>query len=283
MDLHAVGEGERLELPEDQHTLSLGFYWETKDGEPHEGMDADASCLLFNAKGVCTGAVNFARTVSPDGAFRHEGDRIADAMASTGKHDGRDAADEAIAVELDRVDARVFAVALLVSCFSGALADLARVEVRVRARAFARGAWTTRELASYSLDGARSAAFRANCAAGHTAMMVGALWRCAAHGAAAQRWVFGAGGPGASGVGSTTEALLPIAQRGLKADAIPALTVAGEEFPISRVQDIARHIHPPTIRRLQRRFEEQDGGGFMEYGAAPSPARADSRLSLIHI
>ena len=187
MDLHAVGEGERLELPEDQHTLSLGFYWETKDGEAHEGMDADASCLLFNAKGVCTGAVNFARTLSPDGAFRHEGDRIADAMASTGKHDGRDAADEAIAVELDRAT-RALAVALLVSCFSGALADLARVEVRARARAFARGAWTTRELASYSLDGARSAAFRANCAAGHTAMMVGALWRCAAHGAAAQRW-----------------------------------------------------------------------------------------------
>ena len=44
-----------MDLPEDLQQLSLAFFWETKDGPEHASLDADASCLLFNAKGVCTG------------------------------------------------------------------------------------------------------------------------------------------------------------------------------------------------------------------------------------
>jgi WD40 repeat protein len=64
------------------------------------------------------------------------------------------------------------------------------------------------------------------------------------------------------GGGSTSDDLVPIAQRSLKEDAIPALTVVGDELPVSRVQDIARHIHPITIKKLKRRFPPD---GFMEY------------------
>ena len=80
--LHPIETGEKVELPDDSLLLSLSFYWETKPGWQHAAVDADASLLLFNAKGVCTGAVNFARTVSADSAFTHMGDRIVDSMAS---------------------------------------------------------------------------------------------------------------------------------------------------------------------------------------------------------
>lgn len=52
---HPLTAGATMDLPEDLQQLSLAFFWETKDGPEHASLDADASCLLFNAKGVCTG------------------------------------------------------------------------------------------------------------------------------------------------------------------------------------------------------------------------------------
>ena len=269
MDLHAVGEGERLELPEDQHTLArLLLGDEGRRGARGHGRGRVVRALQREA--TCTGAVNLRAHRLARGAFRTRGRphraraRRRPASTTGATRPTRRSPSSSTASTRASSPSR---------CSSRAARarspTRARVEVRARARARARGAWTTRELASYSLDGARSAAFRANCAAGHTAMMVGALCRCAAHGAAAQRWVFGAGGPGASGVGRC--------DRGAAADRAarpqggrhPRARSRARSSHDSRVQDIARHIHPPTIRRLQRRFEEQDGGGFMESKRIP--------------
>lgn len=116
-------------------------------------------CRVSSHRNVCScawlGAVNFARETSPDGAFFHTGDRIADSMASSTKGGGSlntmgvspgDDADETIAVDLSHVDTRCFAVALMVSCFSGSLYDLESVAIRVFAHQFKRGVWQQHEV-----------------------------------------------------------------------------------------------------------------------------------------
>lgn len=143
-----------------------------------DGIDLDASCLLFDAAGNLVDAVWFQQLRSKDGSIQHTGDN------RSGQGEGDD---EQILVDLERVPATVSYLVFTVNSFSGQSFDQVQ-------RAFCRlidGA-DQREIARYDLG----------CQGSHTAMVMAKLYR---HN---QEWKMHAIGESARG--QTVKDLLPV-------------------------------------------------------------------------
>lgn len=143
-----------------------------------DGIDLDASCLLFDTAGNLVDAVWFQQLRSKDGSIQHTGDN------RSGQGEGDD---EQILVDLERVPATVSYLVFTVNSFSGQSFDQVQ-------RAFCRlidGA-DQREIARYDLG----------CQGPHTAMVMAKLYR---HN---QEWKMHAIGESARG--QTVKDLLPV-------------------------------------------------------------------------
>ncbi|MCC7279848.1 MAG: tellurium resistance TerZ family protein [Chromatiaceae bacterium] len=158
--------------------LLRGLFGGGGGGGGGEGIDLDASCLLFDAAGNMVDAVWFQQLRSKDGSIQHTGDN------RSGQGEGDD---EQILVDLERVPATVSYLVFAVNSFSGQSFDQVQ-------RAFCRlidGA-NQREIARYDLG----------CQGPHTAMVMAKLYR---HN---QEWKMHAIGESARG--QTVRDLLPV-------------------------------------------------------------------------
>lgn len=193
----SLQKGQKISLEKEAGSplrrVVMGLGWDTaSSGKPSgllrglfgggggggEGIDLDASCLLFDAAGNMVDAVWFQQLRSKDGSIQHTGDN------RSGQGEGDD---EQILVDLERVPATVSYLVFAVNSFSGQSFDQVQ-------RAFCRlidGA-NQREIARYDLG----------CQGPHTAMVMAKLYR---HN---QEWKMHAIGESARG--QTVRDLLPV-------------------------------------------------------------------------
>ena len=101
--------------------ITLGVGWDVAKGGFFGRMlggggdiDLDASCLTFDASKTVLEAVWFGKLTNASGTIRHSGDNL------TGEGDGDD---ESIAIQLDRLDAKVEYIVLTVNSFRGQTFD----------------------------------------------------------------------------------------------------------------------------------------------------------------
>jgi tellurium resistance protein TerZ len=101
--------------------ITLGVGWDVAKGGFFGRMlggggdiDLDASCLTFDANKTVLEAVWFGKLTNGSGTIRHSGDNL------TGEGDGDD---ESIAIQLDRLDAKVEYIVLTVNSFRGQTFD----------------------------------------------------------------------------------------------------------------------------------------------------------------
>jgi tellurium resistance protein TerZ len=101
--------------------ITLGVGWDVAKGGFFGRMlggggdiDLDASCLTFDANKTVLEAVWFGKLTNASGTIRHSGDNL------TGEGDGDD---ESIAIQLDRLDAKVEYIVLTVNSFRGQTFD----------------------------------------------------------------------------------------------------------------------------------------------------------------
>ncbi len=102
--------------------ITLGVGWDVAKGGFFGRMlgggggdiDLDASCLTFDVGKTVLETVWFGELINASGTIRHSGDNL------TGEGDGDD---ESIAIQLDRLDAKVEYIVLTVNSFRGQTFD----------------------------------------------------------------------------------------------------------------------------------------------------------------
>jgi tellurium resistance protein TerZ len=171
-------KGQRISLDKtagrELATARMGLGW---DVDEDDAIDLDASCGMFDERGVLVDLVWFAQLRSRDGSIRHTGDNL------TGAGEGDD---ESIVVELERVPAEVRSLVFTVNSFSGQ--SFGAVE-----NAFCR-------LLDHG-TGAEVARYELGAHGGHTALVMAKLYR---HGGG---WKMHA--IGETAMGSTFQDILP--------------------------------------------------------------------------
>ncbi|MEO0043735.1 MAG: hypothetical protein RL329_3183 [Bacteroidota bacterium] len=83
-------------------------------GSNKEGVDLDASAVLFDENNQLLEAIYFGRLISSDGAVRHSGD---DLIGDTGAEDDLD--NEIISFDLPRLHTRVHKILLILNSYKG--------------------------------------------------------------------------------------------------------------------------------------------------------------------
>ncbi len=185
-------KGQKISLSKESgaalNKIVMGLGWDAKQvkvsmlkgmfgGGKSEGIDLDASCVLFNEQNKVVDTIYFGQLKSKDGSIVHTGDN------RSGAGDGDD---EQIKVDLDKVPENVKSMVFTVNSFSGETFD----EIE---NAYCRvvDSSSNAEIARYTLSAQGS----------HTAQIMAKVYR---HNG---EWKMHA--IGENGVGRTIEALLP--------------------------------------------------------------------------
>jgi len=106
-----TGQNLRLMKNLDNCDLFCGLKWEV--GADSRGVDIDASCVKFDSKGVCLGAVYFADKEDLENGIRHSGDQVTGEAGFESSVD-----DEIISFRLQRIKPDVHFLFFVATIFS---------------------------------------------------------------------------------------------------------------------------------------------------------------------